>query len=78
MGCGGLKTNDLARAFLARGAKDFVSWDGSVTAQHTDSATEELLAHLFAGGQELHEAVARTMDGVGPDPAFGARLAVYP
>jgi hypothetical protein len=78
MGCSGLKTDDLAQAFLARGAKDFVSWDQSVTAEHTDAATKELLVNLFDKGRDLREAVASTMDDVGPDPSFGSRLTVYP
>lgn len=78
MGCSGLKTDDLAKAFVARGAKDFVSWDGSVTAQHTDAAGEALLRNLFSAQLDLRQAVARTMEQTGADPAFGSRLAVYP
>jgi hypothetical protein len=78
MGCSGLETNDLAQAFLGKGAKEFVSWDRPVTAEHTDAATSALLTNLFAGGLELREAVAKTMGTVGSDPAFGAKLAVFP
>ncbi len=78
MGCSGLKTDDLAKAFVARGAKDFVSWDGSVTAQHTDAAGEALLRNLFSAQLDLRQAVARTMEQTGADPAFGSKLAVYP
>jgi len=79
MGCSGLKNDDLAKAFVDRGAKDFVSWDGSVTAQHTDAAGEALLKHLFAAEQrDLRQAVATTMQEVGRDPAFGSSLAIYP
>jgi hypothetical protein len=78
MGCAGLKTDDMAKAFMARGAKDFVSWDEAVTAAHTDRATADLLHHLVGDGLDLHEAVARTMTEVGPDPSFGAHLLAYP
>ena len=78
MGCSGLKTDDLAKAFVARGAKDFVSWDGSVTAEHTDAAAEALLKNLFSAQLDMREAVAQTMRQTGADPAFGSHLAVYP
>ena len=78
MGCSGLEANDLAQAFLAKGATQFVSWDKSVTAEHTDKATAELLADFFGKRMDMRAAVAETMRTVGADPAFGARLAVFP
>ena len=78
MGCAGLKTDDLARAFVAKGVKNFVSWDLFVTARHTDAATANLLHNLFGLGLDLHEAVARTTIEVGPDPIFGAHLLTFP
>jgi hypothetical protein len=78
MGCDGLESDDLAQAFIDRGAKQFVSWDTSVTAEHTDAATEDLLQHVLDEHMPMRDAVAKTMDEVGPDPAFGARLSVYP
>jgi hypothetical protein len=77
MGCGGLSTPDLAEAFKGRGAKEFISWDASVTAAHTDEATRSLLGHLVRDGLTPDEAVAKTMEDVGPDPAFGARLVTF-
>jgi hypothetical protein len=78
MGCSGLKTDDLAKAFVSRGAKEFVSWDGSVTAEHTDTAGQALLKNLFAAERDMREAIAETMREVGRDPAFGSSLAIYP
>ena len=78
MGCSGLKTDDLAQAFIARGASQLVSWDQPVTAAHTDEATSELLSDLLAKKLGMRQAVASTMAKVGPDPSYGARLAVYP
>jgi hypothetical protein len=78
MGCSGLKTDDLAQAFMTRGAKEFVSWDQPVTAEHTDAATRELLANLFDHRLALADAVSKTMTDVGPDPAYGAKLELYP
>ena len=78
MGCAGLKTEGMARAFEARRASSFVSWDESVTATHTDAATSVLLRHLLEHQLPAREAVDRTMAEVGPDPSYGARLAAYP
>lgn len=78
MGCAGLKTEGMAKAFMERGASSFVSWDESVTADHTDAATSVLLRHLLEDQLPAREAVDRTMAEVGPDPSYGAHLAAYP
>ncbi|MEX2245809.1 MAG: hypothetical protein WEC75_03900 [Dehalococcoidia bacterium] len=79
MGCAGLSSTGMADAFLARGASAFISWDDEVTAYHTDAATERLLEHLLSPKDiPAREAVVRTMEDVGEDPAFGARLFLYP
>ena len=78
MGCGGLSTPDLAKAFQRRGAKDFISWDTDVTSAHTDAATQALLTHLVSESLPPTEAVAKTMAEVGPDPSYGSRLLAFP
>ena len=78
MGCNGLTTDSLATALVGRGARQVLSWDGLVSASHTDAATEHLLGHLFVDGLSLEEAVARTMAEVGPDPTYQSKLLSYP
>jgi hypothetical protein len=78
MGCNGLTTDSLAAAIAGRGASQVLSWDGPVSADHTDAATERLLAHLFEERLSVDEAVARTMADVGPDPSYQSVLRVYP
>jgi hypothetical protein len=78
MGCWGLANSGLASAFVQRGAVAVVSWDGLVSAQHTDAATEQLLEHLLVDRLTVPEAVAQTMDEVGPDPTYGSSLLFYP
>jgi hypothetical protein len=78
MGCAGLQTDSMARAFLDKGAAHFVSWDDEVTAEHTDAATERLLQHLVGDRLPSREAVSETMAEVGPDPVFGAHLLAVP
>jgi len=78
MGCGGLNTADMGQAFIGKGAKELVAWDHSVSAEHTDAATERLLEHMLRDGMAAPDAIAKTMDEVGPDPTYGARLKLYP
>jgi hypothetical protein len=78
MGCDGLRANEMAQAFIAKGAAHFVSWDHPVTAPHTDKATQVLLRHLFVDALPLAAAVAQTMQEVGPDPYQHSRLAYFP
>lgn len=78
MGCEGLVNEKAAEAFTRRGAKDFIGWDGLVSAEHTDEATLKLLQHLVVEGASADEAIARTMTEVGPDPDFGSQLLAWP
>jgi hypothetical protein len=74
MGCGGLASTSMAEAFVSRGVRDFVSWDGLVSASHTDRATERLLEHLLVDGRSVAEATDLTMEEIGPDPVYEAKL----
>jgi hypothetical protein len=78
MGCYGLTSDMMAEALVRKGAKSVVSWDGLVTAPHTDAATEHLLRHLLLDGLTVEEATAQSMAEVGPDPQNDSRLLVYP
>jgi hypothetical protein len=78
MGCDGLSSDTLAEAFVEKGAKAVVAWDGRVSSAHTDTATERLLQHLLVDGLSPQEAVAQTMAEVGPDPSYGSTLLLYP
>jgi len=78
MGCDGLATDTIARALVDKGAKAVVSWNGLVTGDHTDAAAEQLLRYLTTEGLPLGEAVERTATEIGPDPAYGSVLRLYP
>lgn len=78
MGCDGLKKDDLAKAYVEKGADFYVSWNGSVSPQHTDVAVNELLHSLVSENQTVGNAVSSTMDRVGLDPNYGSTLAFYP
>jgi hypothetical protein len=78
MGCDGLATDSMAEALVEKGAKAVVAWDGLVSSEHTDAATERLLQHLLIDGLTLQEAVNQTMAEVGPDPSNDSVLRLYP
>ena len=78
MGCDGLKSDTVAEAFVEKGAKAVVAWDGLVSSNHTDAATERLLQLLLIDELTLQEAVAQTMAELGPDPSYDSVLRLYP
>ena len=78
MGCDGLATETIAEALVDKGARAVVSWSGLVAGDHTDAAAEQLLRHLVTEGLPLREAVEKTATEVGPDPAYGSVLRLYP
>lgn len=78
MGCSGLFMRDLAEAFVDKGASVYVAWNGSVELYYVDEATAYLVGQLCSGNQTIEEAVASTMDIIGPDPKHGSGLEYYP
>lgn len=73
MGCDTLRGRGLSEAFLTRGARAVIGWNGPVSAAHTDRSTAALLAHYAAHGS-VADAVRSAMTVVGPDPTSGAYL----
>jgi hypothetical protein len=78
IGCDGLKGTQMAKAFIDKGAKAYIGWNGSVSASHTDIATTRLLQHLITEKQTIKQAIENTMKEIGPDPAHNSQLAYYP
>lgn len=77
MGCSGLATDELAEAFVDKGARAVVGWDDLVSAAHTDTATAALLQRMFVDQQATADAVAATATEVGADPTYGGELKYY-
>jgi hypothetical protein len=78
MGCQSLNQTTMAQAFIQKGAKAYIGWNGSVSASYTDEATISLLRHLITDNQTIKEAVEETMNEVGPDPTNKSILMFYP
>jgi hypothetical protein len=78
LGCAGLSSEDMARAFVARGASAFISWDQNVTVDQDDAAVLPLITHLIERHMDARDAVAITNQELGADPAARARLVAFP
>jgi len=76
--CLGMWMNDLAEAFLRKGARAFISWDEKVNLAHTDEACMLLLKALIQQRMTISEAVEKVMTEVGPDQTYGSKLRYYP
>jgi len=78
MGCEGLTNPLMAKAFLDKGAKVYIGWNGPVSASHTDATTISLLQHLIIKEQTVYTALEETFLEKGPDPAYKSLLIYYP
>ena len=74
MGCSTTYLDDMATAFILRGASSYLGWDGSVGLDYVDRATANLIINLCDKEMTIEQAVAE----IGPDPDWGAGLRYYP
>jgi hypothetical protein len=77
MGCTGIK-QCAATAFLQKGARAYIGWDGLVSAPHTDRTTIQLLKRLLVEEKPIGPAVAQTMKDVGREPEYESTLLFWP
>ena len=78
MGCSGAHLDDMAAAFVLKGASTYLGWGGSVGLGYVDQATADLIINLCEKKMTVEQAVAGTMAKVGADPDWGATLKYYP
>jgi len=78
MGCDGLKYDDMAEAFVEKGAEVYIGWSGLVTSSHTDQVTIDLLQRFLIQEQTIEQAVTATMNELGADPRYESMLSYYP
>jgi len=69
---------DMAEAFVKKGAKVYISWDGPVGIGHTDQATVHLLQSLILKKRTIKEAVEQTNYYAGPDAIYNSTLKYHP
>ena len=73
-GCQSLGTPDLAQAFIERGASAVIGWNDWVDLSHNDQTLLHLLRGLTTEQLTLEQAVRKTMNEIGPDPAYDSTL----
>jgi len=78
MGCSCSYLEDMAAAFIFKGASTYMGWDGSVNLDYVDRAAADLITNLCTGGMTVNEAAFETMTEIGPDPEWGAGLRFHP
>lgn len=78
MGCESLYFDDMAIAFIAKGASVYIGWNTLVSLRYVDTATLDLLGNLCRENMTVAQGIARTMAEVGHDPYFHAYLKHYP
>jgi len=78
MGCEGLTNTLMANAFLAKGARACIGWNGPVLQAETDATTTTLLNHLFVNRQTIDSALEQTFSEMGPDPQYNTIMIYYP
>ncbi len=78
MGCESFYLDDLATAFVKKGASFFVGWSTVVTLDYVDSATLDLLNNLCLKNMTVEQGVASTMAAAGTDPYYNTYLKHYP
>ncbi len=78
MGCYGLEYPSMAQVFMEKGARVYVGWNGTVSADHTDQAVTILIRNLISQKQTVAQAIENTMKETGPDPNHKSILEYYP
>jgi hypothetical protein len=77
MACAAFYSDDLADAFVERGASAYLGWDVSVGLSYVEKATMTLVQKLCTEEMTIAQAVTSTMEENGPDPNNNAFLKYY-
>jgi len=76
MSCNSLSDSSLAQAFIDKGAKSFVGWNGSITIVHDDRVFTAVTA-LLTMGVQAGSAARYASNLFGADPIWGGLLSTY-
>jgi len=77
-GCSCLYLDDLAQAFINKGASSYLAWNRTVDVDYVDRATAYLIRQLCTDKVTIEKAVTSTMNVIGPDPKYKAVLKYFP
>jgi hypothetical protein len=74
MGCASFYNDDMAKAFIDRGASVYIGWNATVTLDYLDKATVKLLENILQKNMTVAGGITNTMKEVGNDPYSNAHL----
>jgi len=78
MGCESYYFDDMAAAFVEKGASVYIGWSAVVSLEYVDTVTLDLLGNLCTENMTVAQGIAETMAELGHDPYFNAYLKHYP
>ena len=78
MGCESHYLDDMAGAFVEKGASVYLGWSDVVSLEYVDDATLHLMGNLCTENMTVAEGVSKTMAELGFDPYFRAYQKYYP
>jgi hypothetical protein len=73
MGCSSCDKDDLAQAFLTKGAAAYFGWNTEVNLKYDEDVTLRLLDRIFEG-KSIETSALQAIQENGPDPDTGAEL----
>jgi hypothetical protein len=77
-GCESFYFEDMAEAFIDKGASSYIGWSTIVSLEYTDEVLKHMLTNLLTNNMTLEDSTALAMAELGHDPYFGASLRYYP
>ena len=78
MGCESFYRDDMAEAFIKKGASAYLGWSDVVSLKYVDEATLSLLSNLCSANMTVEQGIDQTMAELGYDPYFHSYLKYYP
>jgi len=78
MGCESYYFDDMATAFIEKGASVYIGWSTVVSLKYVDATNLDLLGNLCTENMTVAQGIAETMAELGHDPYFHAYLKHYP
>ncbi|MEM3699769.1 MAG: hypothetical protein QXL57_02735 [Candidatus Bathyarchaeia archaeon] len=80
MGCWSLKSNyeEMAQAFIKKGAKAYIGWTDALSMAHSDNSTIRFLQYLLENNMTISDAVDKCNTFHDPVIYYHAELSYYP
>jgi hypothetical protein len=78
MGCYSFIRDDMAEAFIKKGASAYLGWTSLVNLDYTDKTTETLIRYWCQKDETLKKAMDRTVSELGPEPNHDTKMLYYP